>query len=504
VRLALKERYFVAYDFSPEKIEEFTSGELSLFKRETIKEKGTLLDSFDWLLWKSGNALVASGSVLSLYGETVLTENSHASDIKNIKDLSDGLIKQSINGVIGQRVFLKKAESSSSHSLYDVTNEDGKTVSRFEVVEIELFNEKFQYKSSFLRIIPLKGYERESSLVQASLEDAGGSRLKIPPFCYVIKKSGLEPTSYKTKVTAVGSADSLFENEIKDICKRLLNIMEQNESGIKEGVDIEFLHDYRVALRRLRSCLALLKGMVVPEDLDNVRSILSGLFNTTGSLRDTDVYLRHMDEYKESLPDELSDGLKSLTKFLRKEQLKESRKLTKLFGSVGYDETKNIIKQFLNQEAVEEGAKPVKALALKTVKKAYKKVTKKAAQLSDDCESMEIHRIRILCKKLRYTLEFFEKYLPEKERETAEKTLKTLQDSLGQYHDFEIQRTKLLAYSEFSVKGLEVPLKQSLAVGYLVRILDEKQKAQRLRSLKLIADFTSAKMRKTFKDMVRK
>ena len=51
----------------------------------------------------------------------------------------------------------------------------------------------------------------------------------------------------------------------RQIHSALLDIMVANEPGMRADLDTEFLHDYRVSLRRTRSLLGQIKN-VFPED----------------------------------------------------------------------------------------------------------------------------------------------------------------------------------------------------------------------------------------------
>ena len=49
----------------------------------------------------------------------------------------------------------------------------------------------------------------------------------------------------------------------------------------------------------------------------------------------------------------------------------------------------------------------------------------------------ELHNMRIAAKRLRYTLEIFEDFLPD-ECKTAQKELEQLQQEMGQLHDSDV------------------------------------------------------------------
>lgn len=57
--------------------------------------------------------------------------------------------------------------------------------------------------------------------------------------------------------------------------------------------------------------------------------------------------------------------------------------------------------------------------------------------ISDPAHMKELHDLRIAAKRVRYTLELFEEFLPEESKEVVEELTK-LQDELGALHDSEV------------------------------------------------------------------
>ena len=82
----------------------------------------------------------------------------------------------------------------------------------------------------------------------------------------------------------------------------ILKIAESNVPGILDDLDTEFLHDYRICLRKVRSVLSLVKDVYPAEGTGRMRKILGDLARQTNRLRDLDVYLLARDEYRELVP----------------------------------------------------------------------------------------------------------------------------------------------------------------------------------------------------------
>ena len=69
----------------------------------------------------------------------------------------------------------------------------------------------------------------------------------------------------------------------------LVGILVANEPGLRANLDTEFLHDFRVAVRRTRSLLGQIRHVFPPDAVDHFSTEFSWLGRLTGPLRDMDV-----------------------------------------------------------------------------------------------------------------------------------------------------------------------------------------------------------------------
>ena len=72
--------------------------------------------------------------------------------------------------------------------------------------------------------------------------------------------------------------------------------LDANESGVVADLDIEFLHDFRVATRSSRSVLNRMREVFPEREHEKARSDLAWLGKITGPKRDLDVFLGDLDE----------------------------------------------------------------------------------------------------------------------------------------------------------------------------------------------------------------
>ena len=82
----------------------------------------------------------------------------------------------------------------------------------------------------------------------------------------------------------------------------------------------------------------------------------------------------------------------------------------------------------------------------KAVWKRFQKVSDRAANIGAKSGDTEIHQLRVDCKKLGYLLEYFQPLFKKSDYQRELKTLKQLQDYLGDFNDSSVQHDFLSHY----------------------------------------------------------
>ncbi|MCJ7680591.1 MAG: CHAD domain-containing protein, partial [Candidatus Aminicenantes bacterium] len=73
--------------------------------------------------------------------------------------------------------------------------------------------------------------------------------------------------------------------------------MSENENGILEDIDPEYLHKFRVSVRRTRSALTQIKKVFPPAQTKKWKKKFDKLGRASNRLRDLDVFLSKKEEY---------------------------------------------------------------------------------------------------------------------------------------------------------------------------------------------------------------
>ncbi len=229
-----------------------------------------------------------------------------------------------------------------------------------------------------------------------------------------------------------------------------LERMLANEPGTREGVDIEALHDMRVATRRMRAAFRVFGDFYEP---GAIKRLLRGLRRTAralGPVRDLDVFMENAQAYLAGLPAERTGELDRLVGHWQKQRDKARRRMLDALDSRAYQEFVRDFRQFVDTPGMGslklDGPTPVQVrhVAPHQIYARYEEVRAYEPFL-EDAPIPTLHALRITGKRLRYTLEFFREVLGEAIDEVIQ-TVVALQDHLGALHDADVARLLLEEY----------------------------------------------------------
>ncbi|MGD9807622.1 MAG: CHAD domain-containing protein [Deferribacterales bacterium] len=440
-------------------------------------EEMTVMDSYDYLLMGKGFCLCAkdSGGVL-LFGP---------GGDKEYADMDDAELTAKVQGIIKPRVLLEK------HKL---------TVGRYGVVMLDDLEKTIAKGSVYafqtdggevwaMNLEPLRGYDKDVSKGVSKLNAEDGTFGDVVK--EVIKASGDELITYSAKPVLSLEPDMPVYEVMGGIYSHLLYVMEKNTEGIINDVDIEFLHDFRVSVRRMRSAMSIVRGVFDKAVEKEFRARFRVLGSLTGLARDMDVYMERLDDYERMLPQWLKGGMSELAAHFTKTREAEYKKLGDYLSGGEFKKLakdwRKVIKS--KKTATEKGKRPVLPVAKKAIWQAFEEIEKQAEGMNTETHSDEVHQIRISFKKIRYLLEFYSSLFDKEKTAPMLKDMKVLQDSLGDHNDYHVQQLML---EELVESGKWSP-KTASACGFLTAVLADKQAAEREKALRLIMSFMDYK-----------
>jgi len=128
-------------------------------------------------------------------------------------------------------------------------------------------------------------------------------------------------------------------------------------------------------------------------------------------------------------------------------------------------------------------------------------VCKTGRVVDETTPDSSIHQLRIHCKKLRYLMEFFTPLFPPAEMKKLIRALKLLQDNLGNFNDYSVQRQFLENLLQSGVAGGAKALTVASSIGALTSMLYQLQGEERGRIIEHLAAFDSPDIRDAFRKL---
>jgi CHAD domain-containing protein len=246
-----------------------------------------------------------------------------------------------------------------------------------------------------------------------------------------------------------------------------------------------------------------MKKRVPAADVDLYQRGLQEIGAVTGPVRDLDVYLLEKDVYRSMLPDGLQEGLSAFFNELAEQRVKEMRRLNKALQSRRFKQFlakwRGYVEDSLLTAGLATARESCKKVAVKAIRKRLQSILKDGSLIGPQSPDDALHGLRIQAKKLRYLLEFYRSLFPETEMDSLLKSLKKLQNNLGNFNDLSVQQEMLGQYLNGLVGSEQTKTIQvAAALGGLITRLHEKQEGVRLEFEQTFKQFSSAKNRKIF------
>ncbi|MGB3363610.1 MAG: CHAD domain-containing protein [Thermodesulfobacteriota bacterium] len=450
------------------------------------KKKEEFLDTFDRRLHSANLVLIREARSYYLrdltQGHTVASlEGDKSIDPKFWWDFPKCSLRLRIKPLCDIRALLSLAKIERSIATLRLLNEDKKTVLLAYVKELKILNRGERKPAVVVQIKPIRGYEEEAGKFKKYLETLGLEAIDGDLISAAGSFDGKYPLHYSSKINVHLKPEMKSLDAAKMIFRNLLETMKVNEFGIIEDIDTEFLHDFRVAVRRTRSALSQIKAVFSVEDTIKFKDEFSVIGKATNELRDLDVYLLTEDSYKKMLPEDLRPGLDPLFDSLSEQREKAKKECADYLRSDSYKKSIRTWEEFLDNsksdpELAPNSERSVINLAKENIWKKYSRVIKLGKRIHANTPDPEVHSLRIEGKKLRYLLEFFASLFPEDEMKVVIKHLKKLQDNLGDFNDLYVQQQSLKKFLSQTDIGYDHSKQKTLAAaGGLVSVLYQRQ-----------------------------
>lgn len=313
---------------------------------------------------------------------------------------------------------LSKSELIVKEILID--DDIGKNLGKINVIYYKSF--------TFFRLSPKKGYDEAFEPFKRFIKSENYNKFKIQDLFNLESRFDKPKYKFDKKTPLATAINTIFKTELLYINKIYRKVI--------KDIDVEYLHHYRVILRRLRGFLSELKKIVDIETYNSLSDKLKDIFKVTNELRDLDVSLIYLDEYKDEflgVKEEISD----LIVILERERGEVLMHVKQYLKNMEFKEAMNHLFEEFTKLKLKKKKLSAREFAEKRIKEIFENdiLSKDPKKVTDK----QLHKLRISFKKIRYLIEYFGSCISEEKYLKNYKYVKKSQDFLGKNQDIYFQ-----------------------------------------------------------------
>jgi CHAD domain-containing protein len=424
---------------------------------DPVRHVDTYLDTFDWSLMKNKLSL-----------RYRVSNSAAVYTLKSIAPIEDGIarrmeteipldrpvdlpavipvkrIRKLVDGIIFPRKLLEQIQVRTDRRRYRVVSPEGADVElSFDTSSFSLRGlhkpRRTQKLAEFEAEI-LTGPETALEVLSSLLSKKFNySPSKASKFEVAIERFKITVPSKKPSERLRVRLDDRLDLAIRKVFTVQFQRLREQLPGVPLDIDTEFVHQARVATRRMRSGLRLFRDAIPEATADYLGGELKWLGGMFGAVRDLDVFLLNLSRFKrkiERFPAKKKQAFESWIEEHRRGLLDA---LCEALGSPRYKTLERRITQFLERPLP---SRPRAPLAVKAVREVapvliidkFEAAIKQGATALAKPKLKEFHRLRIQMKRLRYACEFMAPAYNDALDSFIERTVE-IQDCLGELQD---------------------------------------------------------------------
>ncbi len=359
--------------------------------------------------------------------------------------LPPGPLRDALRPLTGNRALLPLLSIHSDARTWRLTNREQKTVLRMVLHDEEAAAGGHAERLGHRVVVrQVRGYKKAFREVcewwtRQGVKPEGNTRfhealeaLQLDP----VRTASLSRTPLTVSMSAADAVRAMLHAQYR--------VARANEEGIRNDTDAEFLHDFRVAVRRARSFLGQFRDVFKPAPAAELKKSLSRLGRSTNDLRDLDVYLEHRQEYRSLLGEPLARDLAPLFEHAARARAAAQREVTDAMRSAAYREALERWRTCVEDEGGlppgRRGPEPLAQVTGARVARKCRTVLEQGYAIPENADPDALHSLRIECKQLRYLTEILVELSPEVRGVVPR--LKKLQDALGKIQDLTVHEAR--------------------------------------------------------------
>lgn len=429
-------------------------------------------DDYNRHISEAGQYLLQSNDQYLLTSDEQILVTAEHSTFSFAHDVQHPEMQSTLTNLVGLRKLQPILNVKLSQFGLHVRDEEQKCVARAHFAQTE--------QGTFVQLEAIRGYDKAARQLKKALLKKGFTDTSFLVSHHLFQALAVELPPVVAIEPPQINPQACLGDVVCDMCHYMLRVARSHEQGIlNTPEDTEFLHDFRVSLRKTRSLLSLMKSVFPGAIHGQMKARLAELMRPTNLARDLDVYLLEQRAYEQMLPEHLRAGLPTMFDDFRRQHQATYAALHEVLKSRSYaTEVESCMAFFDAMGAEQLGAaarEPVLSAINHLVRKKYRKIIHFGNIITPMSPDEEVHDLRLECKKFRYLLEFFGTLYPSKKLAHLVKNLKRMQNTLGLFNDFSVQQEALHQY----LSKARPNKKLHMSVGALILVLAQKQMAQR-------------------------
>jgi len=424
---------------------------------DPVRNVDTYLDTFDWSLMKNKLSL-----------RYRVSNSAAVYTLKSIGPIEDGIarrmeteipldgpvdvpavipvkrMRKSVGGIIFPRKLLEQIQVRTDRRRYRLVSPEGAEIElAFDTASFSLKGfhkprrtQKLDELEAEILTGPETALEALSTLFSKKFNY---SPSKASKFEVAIERFKITIPSKKPPKGLSPRLDDRLDLAVRKILTHQFMWLREHLPGVQQDLDTEFVHQARVATRRMRSALRLFREAIPESAATYLGGELKWLGGMFGAVRDLDVFLLNLSRFKNQIESFSAKKKRAFEDLIEKHRRAPLEALCQALESPRYRNFERRLAQFLERPLP---ARPRPSLALKPVREVapviitekFDAVIEQGRALLADPKPKQYHLLRIQMKKLRYASEFMATAYEGTLDAMIERTVE-IQDCLGELQD---------------------------------------------------------------------
>jgi len=417
----------------------------------------TYLDTFDWSLMKNKLALryrVANGSAMVTLKSVGSIEDGIAKRMEKEIPLDRPVdlpalirvkeIRKLVEGFIFPRTLLEQIQVRTDRRRYRVISPEGAEI------ELAFDSSNFSLRGLHKPRRAQRRFELEAEIRKGpetalgALASLLSSKFNYPPSTAskleaAIRQFKIAISSKKPPEKLRPRLDDRLDLALRKILTDQFRRFREQLPGLQRDLDPEFVHQARVATRRMRSALRLFRGAAPESPAAYLAGELKWLGGVLGEVRDLDIFLLNLSQFQEQIERFPAGKKKVLENWITQNRRGPLKALGQALESPRYRQFERRILQFFERPLPVRpraplAMKPLREVAPLLITEKFDAVIEQGRTVLAKPKLRQFHRLRIQMKRLRYACEFMDPAYDGALDPFIKRTVE-IQDCLGELQD---------------------------------------------------------------------